>query len=34
MDSFVSQMQPTGCTIVALEWGDAANILSLTPDIL
>lgn len=34
LDLFVSQMQPTSCTIVALEWGDAANILSLTPDIL
>ena len=34
LDLFVSQMQPRGCTIVALEGGDAANTLSMAPDIL
>lgn len=33
-DLFVSQMQPRGCTIVALEEGDAANTLSMARDIL
>lgn len=29
-----AQMQPRGCTIVALEEGDAANTLSMARDIL